>query len=71
MDVPAKNIPVNRFFASADKPPGNVWVMRVRPTQAEPGLCQNVNDESFWHIDGDRWVRLIGEHEYDKTDFRL
>ena len=75
MDVPARDVASGRFFATADQPPGNVFIMRIQPRRDIPtgryedGLCQNIDDESFWSIEGNRLVRLIREDEYDKKKF--
>jgi hypothetical protein len=77
MDVPASTVAGGRFFATADDPPGNVWIMRISPRRDiatgryEPGLCQNIQDKSYWSIAGNRLVRLIREDEYDKSQFFL
>ncbi len=72
MDVKASDVPVGRFFATADRPPGNVFVMRVSAAQrGGEGLCQNIDDKSFWNIEPNRFVRLIREDEYDKTRFHV
>lgn len=69
MHVFAHEVASGRFFATADPPPANVFVMCVSPGTSDPGLCQNIADESYWHIQGNRLVRLIREDEYGKTVF--
>ena len=75
MDIMAQDVRGGRFFATIDKPPANVFIMRLAPHRdeltgrMEPGLCQNIADESLWSIEGDRLVRLIREDEHDKTMF--
>lgn len=62
IDVRAREVPVNRFFETNDSPPGNVFIMRVTPrplVDDNIGLCQNIQDESYWRIHGDRYVRLL------------
>jgi hypothetical protein len=77
MDVPAKDVPGGRFFATIDDPPGNVFIMRIAPRRIvatgryEPGLCQNINDSSWWNIEASRFVRLIREDEHDQRLFSL
>jgi hypothetical protein len=98
VDVLASDVDVGRFFATADPPPNNVFMMCVRPRREgrhiledksgrvrmpngqfvsaeqignNTGLCVNINDESYWRIDGNRYVRLIREDEYDKTEFHV
>lgn len=84
MDIPLKDVPVGRFFATADPPPGNVYILRQspswvyvgRPVKGQrrrrlhlPGLCQNISDETYWAIWGHVHVRLIREDEHDQTEF--
>lgn len=80
MDVFAHTVESGRFFAVADNPPNNVYIMRIQPRRImskigtnnwdeTDGLCQNIHDESFWSIRANRFVRLIREDEYDKTKF--
>jgi len=71
--VPAKHVDVGRFFATTDKPPGNVFFMCVRPVlrNGNIGLCQNIEDNSYWHINGDGLVRLILEDEHDQSLFAV
>lgn len=69
MDVMAKDVSVGRFFATADQPHGNVFIMRVRATSRNDGLCERLNDNSLWQIRPNRRVRLLMEDEYDGTRF--
>lgn len=69
VDVLASDINAGDFFATVDPPPGNVWCMRVPPTPGNPGLCQNVCDDTWWFIWGNRFVRRIAKHEYDRVRF--
>lgn len=84
MNVPAKDVPVNRFFVVNDPPPNNIYVMRVPPyykyvgqpvkgykrrKMLVPGLCENINDGSRWCILGHTLVRLLREDEHDGTHF--
>lgn len=71
MDVLVKDLKNGEFFATADQPPNNVFIMLVPPTATETGLCQNINDETYWRIDGNRFVRRIREDEYDKKIFHV
>lgn len=71
MDAQAREVEVGRFFAVAGPTPGNVYIMRVQPTTFIAGTCQNIDNESFWTIEGDRFVRLIAEHEYDQKVFHV
>jgi len=60
---------MGEFFATVDQPPNNVFVLRVPATPTQWGLCQNINDETYWKIAGNRFVRRIREDEYDKNTF--
>lgn len=71
MIVLTQDVGAGELFATADPPPGNLWMMCVPPSLKNDwqGLAQNVNDESYWLIEGDRFVRKIHEDEYDETHF--
>lgn len=84
VDVFVKDVPVGRFFATADQPPANVFVMRVLPCEQYIGkakkgqrrekrkfnaLCQRIDDGEYVYIEGGRMVRLIAVEEHDKTTF--
>lgn len=73
MDILAKDVPVNRFFAVADPPPNNVYMMCVppKPEHNNQGTCININDDSYWLIDGNRFVRLISKDEHDQKVFHV
>lgn len=72
VDVFASNLDSGQFFATADPPPDNVFVMLVSPRFGDNiGLCQNIVDESYWEIQGNRMVRLIAEDEYENTVFHV
>lgn len=68
MDIPAKDIEVNEFFAvqGAYK---NVYVMRIPPTLTKHGTCQNINTDKLHEIKGHVFVRLIRPDEYYKKVF--
>jgi hypothetical protein len=66
MLVNTQDVPACRFFVSADKPGDNIFFMCVPPV-VEPGLCQDINDESYWTIEPNRKVRLLREDEHHKT----
>jgi hypothetical protein len=82
MDLPAKDVPVGRFFVTADPPPNNVFIMRRAPRMVlhgrkkaerrqvlEDGLCQNINTDEYMRIDGRVLVRLLAEAEHNQTHF--
>lgn len=84
MDIPARDVPVGRFFATDEPAPDNVYVMLSsptfrwagRPTKGQrrrklpvPGLCQNINTETHYCIFGATLVRLIREDEHDQPRF--
>jgi hypothetical protein len=71
MDLPAKDVVQGRFFAVADRPPDNVYVMCVQPRERMAGLCQNINTLTHYTIDANRLVRLIRKDEEDQREFHV
>ena len=73
IDVPAKDIKHGEFFATADDPPNNVWVMWLTcdVTDDGTGLCQNINTEEYYTIEPHGLVRRIDKTEYDRKVFHV
>lgn len=66
MYVESQNVSATQFFATKDKPPGNIFMMCVAPTKIDKGLAQNIDTEEYWNIKYGYWCWLVPEHEYDK-----
>ncbi len=70
MDLQAGSLAVGDFFVTVDQVNNiRVFIMRVGPTALNDGLCQDINDMTFWSIVPERYVRKIPKEDHYKSAF--